>query len=66
MSNQQTASAAIELLIQLLTANGPVSQLISSAHAAGRTISREELETAFAQDDVARASLVDAIHDAGG
>lgn len=60
MSNQ-AASAAIELLIQLLTANGPVSQLIRAAHADGRTINREELESAFAQDDVARASLVEAI-----
>jgi hypothetical protein len=62
----QIASAAIELLIQLLTSNGPVSNLIRDAHAAGRTITREELETAFAQDDAARDSLVNAIDRADG
>lgn len=66
MSNTQVASAAIELLIQLLTTNGPVSALLRNAHAQGRTITREELEGAFGQDDVARDALAVSIGRAGG
>lgn len=61
MSTEKTVSAIIELLLQALVANGPVSAAIRNAHEQGRTITREELEVAFAQDDAARNSLVDAI-----
>lgn len=66
MSNENTVNAAIDLLLQLLTANGPVSALLRDAHAAGRTITREELQSAFDQDDVARDALVKSIADHGG
>lgn len=65
MSNDKV-SAAIELLLQVITHAGPVSAAISRAHAEGRAISREELEDAFAQDDAARDNLVAAIARAGG
>lgn len=60
------ATAAIELLLQLINAAGPVSAAIRRAQAEGRPLSREELDEAFAQDDAARDSLVDAIGRAGG
>jgi hypothetical protein len=66
MSSESTISAVIELLLQALTAGGPVSALIRAAHTEGRTITREELEQAFAQDDAARESLVNAIANHGG
>jgi hypothetical protein len=60
------ATAAIELLLQLINAAGPVSAAIRRAQAEGRPLSREELDAAFAQDDVARDSLEAAITRAGG
>lgn len=62
----ENVNAALDLLLQLLTSNGPVSALLRGAHAEGRTITREELQTAFDQDDVTRGALVDAIGRAGG
>ena len=59
-------AAAIELLLQLINAAGPVSAAIRRAQAEGRTLSREELDEAFAQDDTARVSLADAIARHGG
>jgi hypothetical protein len=58
-------AAAIELLLQLINAAGPVSQAINRARAEGRKITREELQAAFDQDDDARDHLVAAIR-AGG
>lgn len=59
-------TAAIELLLQVINHAGPVSAAIRRAQAEGRSLSREELEEAFAQDDAARDNLVDAIGRAGG
>ena len=55
-------AAAIELLLQLINAAGPVSAAIRQAQAEGRDITREELEAAFGQDDRARDRLVAAIN----
>lgn len=54
-------SAAIELLLQLVNAAGPVSAAIRQAHAEGRPLSREELQAAFDQDDKSRDALEAAI-----
>lgn len=51
----------IELLLQLINASGPVSAAIRQAQTEGRTLTREELEAAFEQDDRARDRLVAAI-----
>lgn len=59
-------TAAIELLLQVINHAGPVSAAIARARAENRQLTREELEEAFAQDDAARDSLVDAISRAGG
>lgn len=59
------STAAIELLLQLINAAGPVSAAIRQAQAEGRALTREELESAFAQDDAARDRLVAAIQAAG-
>ena len=59
-------TAAIELLLQVINHAGAVSAAIARARAENRPLSREELEEAFAQDDTARASLVDSIARAGG
>jgi hypothetical protein len=59
-------TAAIELLLQVINHAGPVSAAIARARAESRPLSREELEEAFAQDDTARSSLVDAINRSGG
>jgi hypothetical protein len=59
------AAAAIELLLQLINAAGPVSAAIRQAQAEGRALSREELQAAFDQDDTARDRLVVAIQSAG-
>jgi len=55
------SAAAIELLLQLINAAGPVSAAIRQAQAEGRALTREELEAAFEQDDQARDRLVGAI-----
>lgn len=55
------SAAAIELLLQLINAAGPVSAAIRQAQAEGRELTREELEAAFEQDDNARNRLVAAI-----
>lgn len=55
------SAAAIELLLQLINAAGPVSAAIRQAQAEGRELTREELEAAFEQDDRARDRLVAAI-----
>jgi hypothetical protein len=60
------SAAAIELLLQLINAAGPVSAAIRRAQTEGRPLSREELQAAFDQDDVARDHLVSAIDAAGG
>lgn len=54
-------TAAIELLLQLINAAGPVSAAIRQAQAEGRALTREELQAAFDQDDDARDRLVAAI-----
>lgn len=54
-------AAAIELLLQLINAAGPVSAAIRQAQAEGRKLSQEELQAAFDQDDSARDALVEAI-----
>lgn len=54
-------TAAIELLLQLINASGPVSAAIRQAQTEGRALSREELQAAFDQDDAARDRLVAAI-----
>lgn len=58
-------AAAIELLLQLINAAGPVSAAIRQAQAEGRTLTREELDAAFEQDDNARDRLSQAIQSAG-
>ncbi len=58
-------AAAIELLLQLINAAGPVSAAIRQAQAEGRALTREELQAAFDQDDHARDRLVAAIQSAG-
>lgn len=60
------SAAAIELLLQLINAAGPVSAAIRQAQAEGRQLTREELQAAFDQDDAARDHLVTAIDAAGG
>lgn len=57
-------AAWIELLLQLINASGPVSAVIRQAQAEGRELTREELEAAFAQDDIARDRLEAAIQSA--
>lgn len=57
-----SAAAAIELLLQLINAAGPVSAAIRRAQEEGRPLSREELQAAFDQDDASRDALVDAIN----
>lgn len=55
------AEAAIALLLGLLDRAAAFGAILSKAKAEGRDITAEELD-AFAQaDDLARASLVDAI-----
>lgn len=56
----QTA-AAIELLLQLINASGPVSAAIRKAVSEGRRLSKAEMDAAFQQDDNARDALVAAI-----
>lgn len=60
------SAAAIELLLQLINAAGPVSALIRQAQAEGRPLTREELQSAFSQDDTARDRLEAAIQAAEG
>lgn len=59
------AAAGIELLLQLINASGPVSAAIRQAQAEGRSLTREELQAAFDQDDAARNHLVAAIQASG-
>lgn len=59
-------TAAIELLLQVINHDGPVSAAIRRAQSEGRTLSRDELEEAFGQDDTARGNLVDSIARHGG
>jgi hypothetical protein len=56
-----SASAAIELLLQLINAAGPVSAAIRQAQAEGRPLTAGELQAAFDQDDKGRDALVKAI-----
>lgn len=60
------AAAAIELLLQLINAAGPVSAAIRQAQTEGRALTKEELQSAFDQDDKSRSALVDAINAAQG
>jgi hypothetical protein len=55
------SAAAIELLLALINAAGPVSAAIRRAQAEGRPLSREELDEAFAADDAAKSNLEAAI-----
>lgn len=55
------SAAAIELLLQLINAAGPVSAAIRQAQSEGRTLTREELQDAFDLDDIARNRLESAI-----
>lgn len=59
------SAAAIELLLQLINAAGPVSAAIRQAQSEGRALTAEELQAAFDQDDKARDRLVAAIDAAG-
>jgi hypothetical protein len=54
-------AAVIELLLALINNAGPVSEAIRKAHSEGRTLSKEELQAAFEQDDASRYNLMDAI-----
>lgn len=56
------ATAAIELLLQLINAAGPVSAAIRQAQSEGRPLSAAELQAAFDQDDKGRDALVRAIN----
>lgn len=58
------ASAAIELLVQLLNAAGPVSAAIRQAQVEGRELTADELQAAFDQDDKGRDALAKAIANA--
>lgn len=58
------SAAAIELLLQLINAAGPVSAAIRQAQAEGRELTREELQAAFDEDDRARDRLTAAIANA--
>lgn len=60
----RTATAAIELLLQLINAAGPVSATIRQAQAEGRKLSADELKAAFQQDSAARDLLAAAINSA--
>lgn len=60
------AAAAIDLLLALINAAGPVSAAIRQAQSEGRDLTRDELQTAFDQDDAARDRLVAAIQAAAG
>lgn len=55
------AAAAIELILAAVNAAGPVSAAIRKAHAENRKLTREELESAFEQDDAARLEQVAAL-----
>lgn len=55
------SAAAIELLLALINAAGPVSAAIRQAQAEGRALTREELDEAFAMDDAAKDGLESAI-----
>ena len=55
------ALAAIDLLIALLNSAGRISVLIAKAHAESRDLTEEEWAQIVADDDSARASLVEAI-----
>lgn len=54
-------TVAIDLLFNLLTNSAGVSALLQKAHSEGRTITKEELQTAIDQDDQARNQLEAAI-----
>lgn len=58
------ATAAIELLLALINASGPVSAAIRQAQSEGRTLTAAELTAAFQQDNDARNLLADAINSA--
>jgi hypothetical protein len=58
------SAAAIELLLQLINASGPVSQAIRQAQSEGRKLTPEELQAAFDQDDAGRDALLAAIQSA--
>ncbi len=57
----KVTSAVIELFLQVLNSSGPVSAAIRQAQAEGRSLTREELDAAFEQDDRARERLAGAI-----
>lgn len=57
-----SSAAAIELLLALINAAGPVSSAIRQAQSEGRTLTKAELTAAFQQDDTARDLLADAIN----
>jgi hypothetical protein len=55
------AAAGIGLLLQLIEQAARVSSVIRQAQAEGREISQNEIEQLIAENDAARAKLVDAI-----
>lgn len=55
------AEAAIALLLGLLDRAAAFGAILSKAKAENRDISAEELDAFAAADDLARASLIDAI-----
>lgn len=56
-----TAVAGIGLLLQLIEQAARVSAVIRQAQAEGRDLTSAELASVVAENDVARAALVDAI-----
>lgn len=56
-----TAAAGIGLLLQLIEQAARVSTVIRQAQAEGRDLTSAELAGVVAENDVARATLVDAI-----
>jgi hypothetical protein len=57
------ANVAVTLLLGLLNSGG-VWQLLSKANAEGRSVSKEELDALFANDDAAKLELDKAIAEA--
>lgn len=58
------AVAGIGLLLELIEQAARVSSVIRQAQAEGREISQDEIKQLIAENDAARAKLVDAIRHA--
>lgn len=66
MSATQNLNTAITLLLAITAQAGRVSAAIAAARAEARDLTAEELAGLRAEDDAARAALVEAIGRAGG